>query len=78
MHALNHGGIPLPHHTIEILHTLVMPELILNVTLSVDLIAKYGMQETHSIVLIQWSILSYKQTVRAPVESADEKKLPTG
>ena len=36
------------------------------------------MQETRSIVLIQRSILNYKQTVWAPVESADEKKLPTG
>ena len=43
------------------------------------MIAKYGMQETHSIVLIQWPIRSYKQTVRASVELADEKKrLPTG
>ena len=40
--------------------------------------AKYGMQETHSIVLIQQPIWSYKQTMWAPVESADEKKrLPT-
>ena len=43
------------------------------------MVAKYGMQETHSIVLIQRPIWSYKQTVRASVESADEKKrLPTG
>ena len=38
------------------------------------MIAKYGMQETHSIVLIQRLILSYKQTVRALVESAVDKK----
>ena len=35
------------------------------------MIAKYGMQETHSIVLIQRPIWSYKQTVQAPMESAD-------
>ena len=41
------------------------------------MIAKYGMQKTHSIVLIQRPIWSYKQAVRAPVESADEKEEAT-
>ena len=43
------------------------------------MIATYGMQETHSTVLVQRPIWSYKQAVRASMELADEKKrLPTG
>ena len=40
------------------------------------IIAAYmpNMQETHTIVLIQWLIWSYKRKVQASLESADEKK----
>ena len=76
-HALK---IPPPPHTIDILpyarDTRIDTK---HNTARRFMIAKYGMQETHSIVIIQRLIWSHKQTVRAPVELADEKKrLPTG
>ena len=56
-HALNRSGIPLPPHTIDILP--YAHDARINTkrnTVRRFMIAKYGMQETHSIVLIQWSI----------------------
>ena len=76
----NCGAISPPLHTIDIL--LYARDARINTkrnTVHRFMKAKYGMQETHSIVLIQWPIWSYKLTVRAPMELADKKKrLPTG
>ena len=78
VHALSRGGIPL--HTIDILPCARDARIdTKRNTVRRFIIAKYGMRESHSIVLIQQPIWSYKQTVWAPAESADEKKrLPTG
>ena len=74
-----------PHHegsipTCACFHSETFCDLlILRVTLSVDLLQqRMACNETRSIVLIQWSIRSYKRKVRAPVETVDEKRLPTG
>ena len=76
----NRSGIPPPPHTIDILPYACDARIdTKRNTVRRFMVAKYGMQETHSIVLIEWLIWSYKQTVRASVELADEKKrLHTG
>ena len=75
----NRGGIPPLLHTIDILPYDCDARIdTKRNTVCRFMIVKYGMQETHWIVLIQQPIQRYKQTVRASVESADEKRLPTG
>ena len=53
----NRGGIPPPPHTVDIL--LYAGDARINTkrnTVRRFMTAKYGIQETHSIILIQWLI----------------------
>ena len=59
MCLINHGGIPLPPHTVDILPYACDDRIDTERnTVRTFMIAKYGMQGTHSIVILQFEAIN--------------------